>query len=49
MMCSGGEDESVEHVKMRCQAYRSEREAAMGSDEGREWIRGSGWSSEDRW
>ena len=26
VMCSEGEEESVEHVLMRCTAYRSERE-----------------------
>ncbi len=39
-MCTNMDDESVEHVMMRCQAYRSEREQpfeVMRAD--REWIR----------
>ena len=30
VMCSEEEDEYVEHVMMRCEAYRSERECAYG-------------------
>ena len=44
-MCSEGEEESVEHVFLRCTAYRSEREqlwelmeAECGLGEGWGWM-----------
>ena len=45
VMCSEGEEESVEHVLLRCTAYRSEREqlwelmeAECGLGEGWGWL-----------
>ena len=45
VMCSEGEEESVEHVLMRCTAYRSEREQLWElMKQNVDWAKnGDGW------